>query len=331
MQSWESSGSLPQFRVGLERVPAGDDIDTATRRTIAKMAEYIRSAASDPVLQSIALSAWRRFGGSSPDPLMKCWAVFWFVKHYVRFVNDERTMLEVGVSDDEQDLLIHPSVLIRMSDPHEDCDGFSMLAATLLKILGVSSCLCTVAVNPRDPKRWSHVFVIAHYPGGAIALDTSHGLHPGWMVPVEHISRWQCWDSDTGYERDDVRPSQMQVHGLVPRGESMVVRRGMGACQSGEEPECFGGGSGGGGNWTSFFQGMARQWSNILGARLTPAAYQQTIRDPQTGQLISTTVRNSTPSTALTAGAGSLGVPTSYLLIGAAVIGGAVLMSGRKR
>jgi hypothetical protein len=318
-------------------VPAGGDIDTATRRTVQKMAEYIRSAACDPVLQSIAESAWRRFGNSSPDPVMKCWAVFWFVKHYVRFVNDERTMLEVGVSDDEQDLLIHPSVLVRMKEPREDCDGFSMLAATLLKCLGVSSSLCTVAVNPRDPQRWSHVFVIAHWPGGSMAMDTSHGAYPGWMVPIEHMTRWQAWDSDSGFPRDDVRPSQMQVHGLVPRGESMVIRRGsrgMGACQSGEEPECFGSGStGGGGNWASFFQGMAQQWSNILGARVVPPAYQQTIRDPQTGQLISTTVRNTTASTALTAGAGSLGtgIPTSYLLAGAGVLAGVLLFSGRKK
>ncbi len=330
-QHYQLSGAPVQ----LEAIPAGDSIDTATKRTVQKMAEYIRSAVDDPAVKRVALDAWRRFGGSSPDPAAKCWAIFWLVKHYVRFQNDERTMIQVGVSDDEQDLLIHPSVLIRMRDAREDCDGFSMLTAALLECLDVHSCLCTVAVNPRDPRRWSHVFVLALYPGGSMAMDTSHGPYPSWMVPIDQISRWQAWDSMSGFPRDDVRPSSFQVHGLVPHGSAMPSRRrrGMGECQSGEEPECFTGGAaaGGGSNWSGFLQSMAKTWTNILGSRVAAPAYQQTIRDPQTGQLISTTVRQATGSTALTAGAGALGsgIPTSYIVAGAVVIGGVLLMSSR--
>lgn len=176
------------------RVPAAADSDTATAQTVRMMVAFIRKCVDDPEVRAAALTAWRRFALGSTDPAMKCWGVFWWVKHCVKFRLDEATMQRIG-SPGEQDLLIAPDIVVRMKEPSEDCDGFTMLEASMLQVLGVPVVIATVAANPGEPWRWSHVFPCALLPGGRVLpLDASHGVGPGWMVPPERIYRWQCWD-----------------------------------------------------------------------------------------------------------------------------------------
>lgn len=331
-------------RVVVDRVPAGDNIDTANARTIDLMARYVRQAVQDPFVRRCADFAWRKFGGRSTDPRQICWAVFWWVKHCVKFKSDERTMLEVGL-DNEQDFLVNPSVLLRMRNPSEDCDGFSMLTAALLTILGVEASFGVVAVNPYDRKRWSHVFVIGHTPTGPIALDTSHGPNAGWMVPAEHIYRWQAYGALTGKPRNDIQVRH-QLNGY--RRPGSLARAGMGDFDDPFEGGAIGDGNtstilfpqtgsgsgsaaGGGANWTGFLQEMMRQGVQLTSRVLTPPAYQQTVRDPATGQLISTTVRNATPATALTAGAGGMSSVPGWVWVagGAAVLFALAASKGR--
>jgi hypothetical protein len=106
-------------------------------------------------------------------------------------------------------------VLLRMQDPAEDCDGFTMLTAALCTALGVPVFIATVAADGRDPSRFSHVFPCAQLEGGNILpLDASHGSGPGWMVPIENIYRWQAWDLDG--KPIDIAPAKFQgLHGSV--------------------------------------------------------------------------------------------------------------------
>jgi hypothetical protein len=157
------------------------------------MAEYIRAGLGDPLVLACADYAWRRFGKGLADPRAKAWAVFWYVKHCVKFKKDEGVMLQLG-SPGEQDVLIAPSVLVRMKKPAEDCDGFTMLGSVLLAALSVPVAIVAVAVNPQQPGIWSHVFPVALIDGSLLSLDMSHGSAPGWMVPLERIQRWQAWD-----------------------------------------------------------------------------------------------------------------------------------------
>ena len=94
---------------------------------------------------------------------MLAWAAFWFAKHNVKFVVDEAPMFRLGETG-QQDLLISPSVLIRMQKPEEDCDGFTMLVCALLRCMGVPFVIVTIAASPDDPSRWSHVFPMALTP-----------------------------------------------------------------------------------------------------------------------------------------------------------------------
>ncbi len=215
-------------------IPAGSNVDEATLKTVQQMAEYVRQSMHDPLIQAAARRAVDTFGLGGSSDQAKLWAVFWWIKHVVKFESDENTLLRLGRRD-EQDLLISPSVLLRMRRPKEDCDGFSMLAACMLACEGVPVGLVAVAVDPDEPERWSHVFCIAQVDGEVVPIDASHGLWPGWMVPRSRISRWQAFNLD-GQPIDVQMPASRfrGLHGFLPSSVPMT-RRGMG-----EDDETFG-------------------------------------------------------------------------------------------
>src|SRR6202034_1681421 len=96
-------------RVQLVRIPAAADSDTATQQTIDLMCRCIRESSEDPMIRLAAQYAVHHFGAGSSDPAMQAWAVFWFVKHQVKFVVDEAPMFRLG-EPNQQDLLISPAV-----------------------------------------------------------------------------------------------------------------------------------------------------------------------------------------------------------------------------
>ncbi len=218
-------------RIVFEETPAASDTYMSTAQTVSKMCEYIRSSIDDPQVQAAAQFAADHFARGSQDPGMLAWAVWWYVKHCVRFRQDEATMFRIG-RQNEFDLLIAPSVLVRMKDPAEDCDGFTMLTAALCAILGVPVFIATVAADGRDPERFSHVFPCAMIDGNVLPLDASHGTAPGWMVPVDRIHRWQAWNLDG--QPIDVAPAKFQgLHGYARSSD-----RGLGQCAFEGDPTC---------------------------------------------------------------------------------------------
>lgn len=211
---------LPQIEH--TRTLAGDDTDTATRQTIEQMCYLIRGAIADEEVRRVAEHIRRRLTCNSSSPAAICWGVFWWVKHSIKFRTDEGTMFRVG-RPNEQDLLISPTVLVRMKDPAEDCDGFTMVTAALLAILGVPALIATVAADLDDPTRWSHVFVCAIVDGKLCPLDTSHGSGPGWMVPRHRINRWQTWSLD-GKPTDAPIPQRQGLQGYRRTGIGAYAR-----------------------------------------------------------------------------------------------------------
>lgn len=199
--------------VALERFPAAQDLEEVTQQTINLMCRYVRESADDPAIQRAAEYAAQHYGCGSNDPAMLAWAAFWFAKHNVKFVVDEAPMFRLG-EPNQQDLLISPSVLIRMRNAQEDCDGFTMLVCALLRALGVPFVIVTIAASPDDPARWSHVFAMALTPA-PIPLDASHGPGPGWCVPASHTFRWQAWDAD-GNPVNVPLLRKTGLHGWVP-------------------------------------------------------------------------------------------------------------------
>lgn len=222
----------------MDRERSAPDTDGATKQTIGRMCQYIHKVLDDDAVRMAANFAWRKFGASSDKPGMRAWGVYWYVKHCIKFQQDEATMFRIG-EPGQQDLLTAPDVLLRMDSPAEDCDGFTMLECALLSLLGVKWVIVTVAVDPGDRSRWSHVFPMAIIDGTALPLDASHGSGPGWMVPQDRIYRWQCWDESGNPV--DVKPPAKLGH-YVKRGQGFG---GLGDCVTDPESglvDCSGSG-----------------------------------------------------------------------------------------
>ncbi len=219
-----SAPPVPGARMERRTVPDNDD--QATRETIAMMCDYIRAGVKDP--QCIAWAAWALdcFGMGVDDARAKFWAVFWCLKHAVKYRRDEPELFRIGERS-ARDLLTAPGVLVRQPAPAEDCDGFTMLACTLLQILGVPSFIVTAKVDPGEPGRWSHVFAMADIQGvGLCALDASHGNAPGWMVPRSHIFGYQVWDLSGAPIHKKLPVVQPRLNGYEFRPRGMGTQPG---------------------------------------------------------------------------------------------------------
>lgn len=210
----------------MERRTVPDNDDQATAETVAMMCDYIRAGVKDP--QCIAWARWAMdcFGMNVDDARAKFWAVFWCLKHAVKYRRDEPELFRIGERK-ARDLLTAPAVLVRQPQPAEDCDGFTMLACTLLQILGVPSYIVTAKVDPGDPSRWSHVFAMADVAGvGLCALDGSHGNAPGWMVPRSHIFGYQVWDLSGKPIHKKLPVVQPRLNGYEYQARGMGARPG---------------------------------------------------------------------------------------------------------
>jgi len=219
-------GTLDGSPLYREEQAAGPDDNTATAQTVERMCRHIAGAvAHDPATKAAADDALRRFGNVTLAPLRRrAWAVWWYVKHRMKFTQDTSLLASMLHEPPQRELMISPAILLRMKEPQGDCDDYTMLVCALLKCLGVPFEIATIAADPGEPERWSHVYAVALVEDGErVPIDASHGKFPGWEVPGEHILRYQAWD-ETGEPIEGRRPSvRSQLNGYVP-----PRRRGLG-------------------------------------------------------------------------------------------------------
>ena len=214
-----------EFLKRAQRVPAAADPDEATAQTVRIMAGHIKRSAEDPVVQAWAMQAvkqWRGglgFASTGRDPFAdpgaiaeSCW---WFAKHYMKFVHHSKQILDWFNERDQLQLLIEPSVLVRMKSWEGDCAIYTMLICAMLRCLGVQYEMQTLGTSPYKPDIYNHVFLRCVLPDGRrVPLDASHGTYPGWMVPDNNITRSQVWDSDGNPINDE---AQFQgLHNYMP-------------------------------------------------------------------------------------------------------------------
>jgi hypothetical protein len=193
---FEGVGQVPiqRFQASLT------DSDLATVQTVRAMCEHIRACASDIAVQAAVDQAIQQFWAlpglrkDSVSAVMAnaCW---WWAKHRLHFVQDEEQIRRRLNESYQLELLVTPSVLVRMTQPEGDCDDYTMLLASFLTVLRVPWRIVVVAASPEDPSVFSHVFLVAVLGDGTLyALDASHGAFPGWRVPDEHVFRLQQFD-----------------------------------------------------------------------------------------------------------------------------------------
>jgi hypothetical protein len=179
------SATFSGMPVGYTLQDVSDWPDQRVADTIAVMCKYAVEDSGDVLVQEDASSAVALGGG---DPLLGVWK---WCKERFAFRQDEElsegTDLPEHVKATVVEVLIRPRDVARMwrlgMQPLEDCDGYSTYAASLLRALGIECAFCTVAVDPRDPSEYSHVYLVAYKDGERMAIDASHGKFCGWECP----------------------------------------------------------------------------------------------------------------------------------------------------
>jgi len=205
-------------------VQGSSDPFTATAQTVRYMCELVMDSLGDGIVQRATFDA-RRFGrgglaqfGGVPSPS----DIWWWVKHAVKFVHHQKLLVEWLGAPDELQLLIRPDALLRMRKPKGDCAVFTTLVCAMLECAGYEWEIVTVAVDPRQPDIFSHVYARAILENGSrLVLDASHGLYPGWEVPRERISLIQVWDS-AGNAIQNLDSGFRGLHGVDMRGMGQV-------------------------------------------------------------------------------------------------------------
>lgn len=196
----------PEFLRRAVRVPASSDSDTATAQTVAIMCrDHIWPSIYDPAVYVAGSGAVDDWLAEQVEPVLDAAAVaraaWWYAKLNVRFIHHSKLIRDWLREKDQLQLLIQPAVLVRFPDQQwpmvGDCAVYSMLIAAMLGIFEMPWRLVTLAIDPRQPRIFTHVFPRAQMPDGEwMALDASHGLYPGWQVPAERIFRKQSWDEN---------------------------------------------------------------------------------------------------------------------------------------
>ena len=169
-----------------------DDPDQQVADAIGLMSRYVREDWASPEIRADVAQAV----GTSPDPVPR---IFSFIKDRVRFLHDSQIadallpryqwpVVEVLIRPRDMSTLCASGECTRVGD----CDDFAMYAAALLKAAGLKPAFVTVAADPQQPDRFSHVYVAAYRADGArVPVDVSHGHYPGWEAPnLGRIREW---------------------------------------------------------------------------------------------------------------------------------------------
>jgi transglutaminase-like putative cysteine protease len=173
-----SQQALPRVYAAAVRAqiwPQPADDEQATARTISLMWQVARQSAQHPLIQQATAQAT----AGARSARQRAEQIFWWVKRHVRFTEDEEHAHALGLAPDTE-LIIWPADLLTMARPAGDCDDHATLVASMLMAAGIEPEFVTIAADPERPDTYSHVYARARVDGATIALDTSHGAHPGW-------------------------------------------------------------------------------------------------------------------------------------------------------
>jgi hypothetical protein len=185
------------------------------------MCRLIDGAAKHPAVQAAAREAVQRFGnepGATPGNANLARAAWWFAKYSVNVLPHEQFKATVAAFPEKKQLLLAPEFVLTQPQPEGDCSAFTMLIAALLKCMGVRCELVTVAVDPREPEVFTHIYPRAILEDGQrLPLDASHGDYPGWEVPAYDVSRKQIWDT-SGSPIPDSAAVPSRLHEYVRLG-----------------------------------------------------------------------------------------------------------------
>ncbi len=165
---------------------AKDDIGIA--QTVMTMQQLIDSGARNPEVRELAVDIVRQAGIRERDAAGEVRAVFNWVKHNFRFTKDPAGKETLGT----------PHYLMRLKAG--DCDDYVVMLGALLTSLGYPVKIVTIAADPHEPRRFSHVYMRVHVNGQWIGLDgTQPHSVPGWEPP--RFFRRKEWGNMVSHSR----------------------------------------------------------------------------------------------------------------------------------
>lgn len=152
-------------------IPDGKRGTTATLRV---MGELATEGAQDPYFIAYARGIVRECPGK--DWRCELGAILAFDKRWVTYRGDSAVCEWVS----------SPGYVLFV-DGAEDCDGLATLIASQVMSIGYGAKVRAVALNPRNPSEYSHVYAMAEVPGvGWVAMDPVPTVaRLGWEPPKE--------------------------------------------------------------------------------------------------------------------------------------------------
>jgi hypothetical protein len=276
------------------------DGDAGTAQTIAMIRRLVDEAKRDERVNRTAIEMVRRGGAFGYDKMRQMRAIYNGVLRSIGYVPDP-----VGKE------LLRPAYVI-LQVGAGDCDEINaILLPALLESIGIETRIITIAAHPAAPDQFTHVYCEANVNGRWIALDAARKGARWGNTPGKAFRR-RVWSLSSD-EYQDVGRMGLGAYGEMPAlaqaAGSPVYRARM---RRQPRPRRM---AGLGFSWTDFanvLQAGTASATQIIGAvkggnPLMPTAYQ-----PGSAYAPATAQQDFTP-----------------LLIGAAVLGAALLLRGQ--
>lgn len=145
--------------------------DRGTRVTLGMMRSLALAGAKDPIVRETAIHIVQQ-QAREHDPESQLTALFRYVRDGITFIGDV-----AGV-----ETLQSPSYTLRVRAG--DCDDRAVLLVALARSIGLPADFRfrAIAANPRAPRQFSHVYVVARIGNKDVPLDpTFHQAEPGYQ------------------------------------------------------------------------------------------------------------------------------------------------------
>lgn len=157
--------------------------DISTHQTVELMSRLAKASSTSAIVHAALLSATDTLSIPATSRALAR-AIFCWIKGHVVFQEDEALIWQgLGIADVDKELLIPPDVLLRMPTPMGDCDDFSLLGASMLLAAGLPCSFITVAADPEEPDKFSHIYLKVYLLDEnmqGLMFDSSHGSYLGW-------------------------------------------------------------------------------------------------------------------------------------------------------
>lgn len=167
--------------------------DRGIYETCYQMRKEINIAKSFPAIVNLA----RSIIGNVQDQALATRLIAHWVSEHIHYREDnELTLTERGI----QRIAMHDCLIrFKKCEPVEilykpfqvlqqgygDCDDFVMLISSLLEAVGIKACSVIVALDPSQPREFTHVYLVANVNSSWIPIDGINKTQPwGWEVPM---------------------------------------------------------------------------------------------------------------------------------------------------